>query len=216
MQIRLFETVSKVSKREKFQMVCKVILISLSLMQTSLKILPIMKLIFLCPLEIATNGKVQNMAEGKVDNYKMEIKWRNVLIFLILHILAVYGFCLPKTRSTVIIGWIFGLLAGVGTTVGAHRLFTHRTFTPNLKMKVLMMLLQSMALQEPVLKWARDHRVHHKFTDTNADPYNSRRGFFFCHIGWLMCKKHPDVITQGKKVDMSDLERDPVLLFQQR
>lgn len=79
-----------------------------------------------------------------------------------------------------------------------------------------MMILQTAAGQEPVLKWARDHRVHHKYTDTNADPYNSRRGFFFSHIGWLMCKKHPEVYKQGKKVDMSDLENDPVLLFQQR
>ena len=58
--------------------------------------------------------------------------------------------------------------------------------------------------------------MHHKFTDTNADPYNSRRGFFFSHIGWLMCKKHPDVIEKGRKVDMSDLEGDPVLQFQKK
>lgn len=73
-----------------------------------------------------------------------------------------------------------------------------------------------MASQEPVIHWARDHRVHHKFTDTNSDPYNSRRGFFFSHIGWLLCKKHPDVIENGKKVDMSDLENDPLLQFQKK
>lgn len=73
-----------------------------------------------------------------------------------------------------------------------------------------------MSSQEPILHWARDHRVHHKFTDTDADPYNSRRGFFFSHIGWLMCKKHPDVLEQGKKVDMSDLESDPLLQFQKK
>lgn len=154
--------------------------------------------------------------KSEQDNYRIQIKWVNVLIFIYLHIAGIYGFIVPKTRSTVIIGWIVGILGGIGTTVGAHRLFTHRTFKANQKMKVMMIILQSMAAQEPALKWVRDHRVHHKYTDTNADPYNSRRGFFFAHMGWLMCKKHPDVYNQGKKVDMSDLDSDPVFLFQQK
>lgn len=139
-----------------------------------------------------------------------------MLIFIYLHAAGVYGFMVPKMRATIIIGWIVGILGGIGTTVGAHRLFTHRTFKANQKMKVMMMILQSMAAQEPAIKWVRDHRVHHKYTDSNADPYNSRRGFFFSHIGWLMCKKHPDVHKYGKKVDMSDLTNDPVFLFQQK
>lgn len=70
--------------------------------------------------------------------------------------------------------------------------------------------------QNDIIEWARDHRVHHKFTDTNADPHNSTRGFFFAHIGWLMCKKHPDVRKFGAKVDMSDVESDPVCQFQRK
>jgi stearoyl-CoA desaturase (Delta-9 desaturase) len=139
-----------------------------------------------------------------------------VILLGYLHIAAVYGFMVPKLALTNVIGWTIGILSGIGTTVGSHRLFTHRTFKANNKMKWLMMFLQTMAGQEPVIRWARDHRVHHKFTDTNADPYNSRRGFFFSHIGWLLCKKHVDVIEQGKKVDMSDLTDDPVMRFQQK
>jgi stearoyl-CoA desaturase (Delta-9 desaturase) len=139
-----------------------------------------------------------------------------VILLGYLHIATVYGLMLPMKSSSIVIGLVVGILAGWGTTVGSHRLFTHRTFKANNKMKWLMMFLQTMAGQEPVIRWARDHRVHHKFTDTNADPYNSRRGFFFSHIGWLMCKKHPDVIEQGKKVDMSDLTDDPVMRFQQK
>lgn len=56
--------------------------------------------------------------------------------------------------------------------------------------------------------------VHHKFCDTNADPHNARRGFFFSHMGWLLCKKHPDVKKYGTKVDMRDLEADPYIMFQ--
>lgn len=59
-------------------------------------------------------------------------------------------------------------------------------------------------------------RVHHKYTDTNADPHNYSRGFFFAHMGWLMVKKHPDVKAKGKLIDMSDIERDPLVMWQKK
>lgn len=81
-------------------------------------------------------------------------------------------------------------------------------------MKILLIFFQTIAFQNSVYEWARDHRVHHKFTDTNADPHNSKRGFFFSHMGWLLCKKHPDVKKFGDKIDMSDLKNDPCVMFQ--
>ena len=62
----------------------------------------------------------------------------------------------------------------------------------------------------------RDHRQHHKFSDTDADPHNASRGFFFSHIGWLMVKKHPEVLRKGSAVDMSDLTNDPLVMFQKK
>lgn len=55
-----------------------------------------------------------------------------------------------------------------------------------------------MALQNDIYEWSRDHRVHHKFSETNADPHNANRGFFFSHMGWLLLKKHNDVKQKGK------------------
>lgn len=59
-------------------------------------------------------------------------------------------------------------------------------------------------------------RVHHKFTETDADPHNAKRGFFFSHIGWLMVRKHKDVFEKGASIDMSDLEKDPVVMLQKK
>lgn len=67
-----------------------------------------------------------------------------------------------------------------------------------------------------MIEWARDHRVHHKFSETDADPHNARRGFFFAHVGWLLSRRHPDVKTKGKTVDISDLTSDPILNFQHK
>ena len=45
---------------------------------------------------------------------------------------------------------------------------------------------------------------------------NSRRGFFFAHIGWLLCRKHPLVKEKGAQIDMSDIWEDPIVRFQRR
>jgi stearoyl-CoA desaturase (Delta-9 desaturase) len=78
------------------------------------------------------------------------------------------------------------------------------------------MLFNSMAFQGTVIHWARDHRVHHKYSETDADPYNSTRGFFYSHVGWLMVRKHPHVLEASKKIDISDLYADPILRFQKK
>ena len=70
--------------------------------------------------------------------------------------------------------------------------------------------------QNSIFHWVRDHRVHHKFSETDADPHNAKRGFFNAHVGWLMLKKHPEVLRRGKQVDMSDVLADPVVQFQEK
>jgi stearoyl-CoA desaturase (delta-9 desaturase) len=58
--------------------------------------------------------------------------------------------------------------------------------------------------------------VHHKFSETDGDPHNSMRGFFFAHMGWLLRKKHPAVFIKGQAVPMDDLLADPVIRFQMK
>lgn len=149
--------------------------------------------------------------------YKIILKWRNIIVFIFLHIFSVVALIFPPhLLSTYIIQFWLMIVIGFGTTVGSHRLFTHRTYRAKPLLKFFLLFLQTMSGQEPVIRWVRDHRVHHKYTDTDADPHNSTRGFFFCHMGWLCCKKHPEVIKQGRKIDMSDLENDPMLKIQKR
>ena len=71
-------------------------------------------------------------------------------------------------------------------------------------------------LQNSIWEWVRDHRLHHKYSETDADPHNSRRGFFFSHMGWLLVRKHPMVRQKSKIIDLSDLEADKIVMFQKR
>lgn len=67
-----------------------------------------------------------------------------------------------------------------------------------------------------MIAWSEDHRVHHKFSETDADPHNAKRGFFFSHVGWLLCKKHREYFEKAKTMDFSDLHEDSILKFQKK
>ncbi|XP_053991105.1 acyl-CoA Delta-9 desaturase-like isoform X1 [Hylaeus volcanicus] len=73
-----------------------------------------------------------------------------------------------------------------------------------------------MSGQNSMFTWTRDHLLHHKYSDTDADPHNSNRGFFFSHMGWLMMKKHPLVLKKQREIDVSHLRADKLVMFQYR
>ena len=78
------------------------------------------------------------------------------------------------------------------------------------------MIFNCIAFENDIYEWSRDHRVHHKYSETDADPHNAMRGFFFSHVGWLLSKKHPAVMVKGKSIDCSDILADPLVRFQRR
>ncbi|XP_028032405.1 stearoyl-CoA desaturase 5-like [Bombyx mandarina] len=161
-----------------------------------------------------------NSTERKNRNYEWQIVWRNVFAFIYLHAATLYGIYLMFTGKvklwTVLFAVSFTLLSAVGITAGAHRLWAHRAYKAKWPLRLFLALLQTMAFQNHIYEWVRDHRVHHKFTETDADPHNAKRGFFFSHMGWLMVRKHKDVFEKGAAVDMSDLEKDPIVMFQKK
>jgi stearoyl-CoA desaturase (delta-9 desaturase) len=44
------------------------------------------------------------------------------------------------------------------------------------------MLALSTLFEKHIYKWAIDHRIHHKYCDTKADPHHTARGLFFAHV----------------------------------
>ena len=102
----------------------------------------------------------------------------------------------------------------MGITGGVHRLWAHRSYKATFAMRLYLMLANSIANQGSIWHWARDHRVHLKHSETDADPHNAMNGFFFAHMGWLLVKKHPAVIEAGKKLNYDDLAADSVVMFQ--
>ncbi|XP_076239714.1 acyl-CoA Delta-9 desaturase-like [Calliopsis andreniformis] len=172
------------------------------------------------PIEQEKTQKFSSQQSSNVrPKYKWRIVWLPVIVYLYLHVGALYAlylFCTETKYATLIFAWVSGLLSGLGITAGVHRLWAHRAYKAKLPLRIFLMILQTMAFQKSIYVWTREHRVHHKYTDTDADPHNATRGFFFSHMGWLMVRKHPDVIKKGANIDMTDLLQDPVVMWQKK
>jgi len=157
--------------------------------------------------------------EEKTKPQKIQIVWRNVVIYSILHLIAAYGFYVTVTQamwSTILWAYFLYVIGGLGITAGAHRLWSHRSYKANAPLRFILMIFNCIALQNDVIEWSRDHRVHHKYSETDADPHNASRGLFFSHIGWLLVRKHPDVIKKGKGLGIDDLYNEKILFFQRK
>ena len=100
--------------------------------------------------------------------------------------------------STIDVGLAvsFYFLTLMGTTVGFHRYFTHRSFKAVRPLRIVLAAVGSMALQGPVITWVADHRRHHAFTDKEGDPHSPwlfgttptavARGLWHSHFGWML------------------------------
>nr|QBM20314.1 very long chain fatty acid elongase [Phenacoccus solenopsis] len=161
-------------------------------------------------------SKTKNDESKTKESKRQPIIWTNVILISLFHVTAVYMFFAYVyyiKLITITWGFIVGGIGGFGITAGAHRLWSHRSYKAKLPLQLILVFAYSVAGQNSIFDWVRDHRVHHKFSETDADPHNSKRGFFFSHVGWLMQRKHPEVLRKGKLVDMSDITNDPLLAF---
>ena len=101
-------------------------------------------------------------------------------------------------------------------TAGSHRLWAHKSYEATTPLQLLLMLGTCISNQGSIFSWSQDHRVHHRHTDTPADPHDASRGFWFSHMGWLLYEADPRVEEATKRVNMRDLEANKIVMFQHR
>ena len=157
-------------------------------------------------------------SDNKTDRARQPWNVPMIIYLWLVHMGALAGVreCFRVSLFTLVWAFILWPISGLGITAGAHRLWAHRSYEARWSVRLWLMLANSIANQGSIYHWARDHRVHHKHSETDADPHNAARGFWFSHVGWLFVKKHPNVIEAGRKLDFSDLKRDSLVLFQKR
>ena len=144
------------------------------------------------------------------------INWLN-LIFLVGTFLAAlvttpwylitHGLGWPEVLTFFFI-WLF---VGLSVTAGYHRLFAHKTYQAAWPVRLFLLIFGAGALENSVLNWAADHRVHHSHVDEERDPYNIQKGFWWAHIGWIFFENeapNPSVVR--------DLRDDKLVVWQDK
>ncbi|XP_026315891.1 acyl-CoA Delta(11) desaturase [Hyposmocoma kahamanoa] len=150
---------------------------------------------------------------------KREANWPAVLFFIHIHLLPVYGMWLMffEVKMQTILFFIalvsFGIL---GVTTGAHRLWAHGAYKATTGLRIFLMMCQTLAGQGPIYDWVRYHRLHHSLFGTDEDPFDHRHGFLYAHILTRLRKLSDYQNKLLKEVDMSDLEKDSVVMFQKK
>ncbi|KAJ1870360.1 stearoyl-CoA 9-desaturase, partial [Coemansia sp. RSA 990] len=142
------------------------------------------------------------------------LHWVHIVLLSTTPIVALYGVATTKARvETISLMIVTYLISGLGITAGYHRLWSHTAYSATYPLQVFLALAGSAAVQGSIFWWARDHRVHHRYTDTFRDPYNALEGFWHSHIGWMLVKKDRRRLGYA---DTSDLKTDPLIRWQHK
>ncbi|KAJ0170030.1 hypothetical protein K1T71_014636 [Dendrolimus kikuchii] len=168
---------------------------------------------------IVAESESDQSKSPQAEPRQYHIVYRNIAVFLYYHIAGIYGFYLCFGNAmwmTIFWNVLTYIITVLGIAAGSHRLWSHKAYKATKPLQIFLVLAQSVANQHSVAHWVRDHRLHHKYSETDADPHNASRGFFYSHVGWLLVKKHPEVRRRGKTIDMSDIYSNPYLKFQNK
>ncbi|KAF9032859.1 delta 9-fatty acid desaturase protein [Hymenopellis radicata] len=143
-----------------------------------------------------TLKNVEPLPPITLKTLREEIIWPSFTVLTSMPIIGFIGALTTSLRwQTAVWSFIYYLITGLGITA-----------------EYGLAMAGSGAVQGSIKWWSRGHRAHHRYTDTDLDPYNALRGFFYSHIGWMLVRprRKPGV------ADVSDLSKSAVVMWQHR
>jgi sn-1 stearoyl-lipid 9-desaturase len=145
---------------------------------------------------------------------QLRFNWVNIIYMALIHIGALFAlfpgnFSWKAVGLVVLLHWITG---GLGITLGWHRLVSHRSFQTPKWLEYLLVFCGALSAEGGVIHWVGLHRIHHLHSDTDPDPHDSNKGFWWSHMGWMFYEipSHADIPRFTK-----DIADDPVYKFLQ-
>lgn len=149
----------------------------------------------------------------QMKNILSEIQWVSFIILTTTPLLGIYGmFTTPLLWKTLAWSIAYYFVTGLGITAGYHRLWAHRSYNATKPLEYMLALMGTGAVEGSIHWWARGHRAHHRYTDTDLDPYGAHNGLLWSHVGWMVIKprRKPGV------ADITDLRKNSVIKFQHK
>jgi stearoyl-CoA desaturase (delta-9 desaturase) len=141
-----------------------------------------------------------------------KVNWVSSIPFLLFHCVPLLAFVTGVTWKAVAIGVVFYGVRMFAVTGGYHRYFAHRSYRVSRPVQFVLAFVGTTAAQKGPLWWAGHHRAHHRYADTDVDIHSPQKGFWWSHIGWILCDKYSatDLDT------VRDLAQYPELRFLDR
>jgi len=120
----------------------------------------------------------------------IKINWVVTLFMIFLHIISITGtLLLCRFEHIPAATWWLAVamyaISGITITAGYHRLFSHKSYQARPLIKALFAVFGATNYQGSIAEWSTDHRMHHRHTDTDKDPYSVKKGFWHAHMAWL-------------------------------
>ncbi len=145
-----------------------------------------------------------------------KIMWGNLLFFISTTFFGVFGaafylihFGLSLSEILLFVFYVFATIFSI--TVGYHRLFSHVSFKAETIIRFLTLFFGAASFEQSALIWCSQHRKHHRYVDTDLDPYNIKKGFFYAHFGWMAFWQHADEFD-----NVLDLQKSRMIMSQHR
>ncbi len=142
--------------------------------------------------------------------------WINILFFLFtagVTLIAGPYWIAHHGLSPFIAGltFFYAVATGMSITAGYHRCFSHATFKAHPIVQFFFLFFGAAAFEQSALYWSSQHRDHHRYVDTDLDPYSIKKGFFYAHIGWLLFWEHTIHFDNVK-----DLQKNAMVMNQSK
>ncbi len=134
---------------------------------------------------------------------------RSATPFVLFHFVPLLALLTGVTKTALVLLVGLYVLRMLAITCGYHRYFSHRTYKMNRAMQFVVGFIGTTAAQRGPIWWAKYHRDHHKYADTDRDPHTPKDGFWWSHIGWVLSGDFHDCDYRG----MEDLTKYPELVF---
>ena len=129
-----------------------------------------------------------------------KLNWTNITAFGLFHVGALAALFVFSWRALAVTLFLYWMCAGLGISMGYHRLHTHRSYQVPLALEYFFAVCGTLTLQGGPIFWVATHRIHHQKSDQPGDPHSPRDGGWWAHMGWLLvgASKHSNTPLMSK------------------
>ncbi len=147
---------------------------------------------------------------------KRPLDWFNVMFVAAVHVFALFGFLTFSWKAVAVAAGLWWITGSLGIGLSFHRQLTHLGFRSPLWVKRFLAVCGTLAVQGGPIAWVAGHRLHHANSDRENDPHNSKKGFWWSHMGWILRRDPRMGKFEGYSRYARDLAADPFILFLDR